>query len=123
MNENEKVEFYIEVNSLDATEEDVDRMTRQLLFELRELDVELAELAKGDSSPSGTKSVDPVMLGNIAIAVLPAFLPKVVDTVQAWVTRGQGRTVKFKGKGIEFEGSPEELHKLLASLEKGKKKK
>jgi len=31
--------------------------------------------------------------------------------------------VKFKGKGIEFEGSPEELQKLLASLEKGKTKK
>ena len=123
MNENEKAEFYIEVSAVDVTEEDIDRMTRQLLSELRELDVESAELAKGDSAPSGTKSVDPVMLGNIAIAVLPAFLPKVVDTVQAWATRGQGRTVKFKGKGIEFEGSPEELHKLLASLEKGKKKK
>lgn len=123
MNENEKAEFYIEVNATDATEEDIDRLTRQLLSELRELDVESAVLAKGDSAPSGTKSVDPVMLGSIAIAVLPAFLPKVVDTVQAWATRGQGRTVKFKGKGIEFEGSPEELHKLLASLEKGKKKK
>jgi len=31
--------------------------------------------------------------------------------------------VKFKGKGIEFEGSPEELQRLLATLEKGKKKK
>ena len=123
MKENEKAEFYIEVSAVDVTEEDIDRMTRQLLSELRELDVESAELAKGDSAPSGTKSVDPVMLGNIAIAVLPAFLPKVVDTVQAWMTRGQGRTVKFKGKGIEFEGSPEELHKLLASLDKGKKKK
>jgi hypothetical protein len=31
--------------------------------------------------------------------------------------------VKFKAKGIEFEGSPEEFEKLLAALEKGKKKK
>jgi hypothetical protein len=37
--------------------------------------------------------------------------------------RGQGRTVKFKGKGIDFEGSPEELKKLLATLDMGKKKK
>ncbi len=37
--------------------------------------------------------------------------------------RGQGRTVKFKGKGFEFEGSPEELQKLLKQLEKEKKKK
>jgi len=123
MEETHKAEFQIEVSATDATDEELDRMTRQLLSELRELDVESAELAKGDSAPSGTKSVDPIMLGNIAIAVLPAFLPKVVDTVQAWATRGQGRTVKFIGKGIEFEGSPEELHKLLVSLEKGKKKK
>ena len=122
MEENNKAEFQIEVSATDATDEELDRMTRQLLSELRGLDVESAELATGDSAPSGTKSVDPVMLGNIAIAVLPAFLPKVVDTVQAWVMRGHGRTVKFKGKGIEFEGSPEELQKLLASLEKGKKK-
>jgi hypothetical protein len=39
------------------------------------------------------------------------------------MNRGQGRTVKFKGKGIEFEGSPEELQKVFAKLEKGKKKK
>jgi len=123
MEETDKAEFQIEVSATDATDEELDRMTRQLLSELRELNVESAELAKGDSAPSGTKSVDPVVLGNIAIAVLPAFLPKIVDTVQSWATRGQGRTVKFKGKGIEFEGSPEELHKLLASLEKGKKKK
>jgi hypothetical protein len=59
----------------------------------------------------------------LAIEVLPAVLPSVIALVQAWVMRGQGRTVKFKGKGIEFEGSPEELKKLLASLDMGKKKK
>ena len=37
--------------------------------------------------------------------------------------RGQGYIVKFKDKGFEFEGSPEESQKLLATLEKGKKKK
>jgi len=47
----------------------------------------------------------------------------VVDLVQDWLTRGQGRTVKFKGMGIEFEGSPEELQKFLATYTKGKKKK
>jgi hypothetical protein len=112
----------IEIAASDATEEDIDRMTRQLLSELREMDVESAELTKGGPAPHGTKSVDPVMMGNIAVAVLPAVLPSVIGLVQAWASRGQGRTVKFKGKGIEFEGSPEELHKLLETLEMGKKK-
>jgi len=123
MNENEKVEFYIEVSTVDTTEEDLDRMTRQLLSELRELDVDSAELTKGGSAPNGTKSGDVITTGSIAIAVLPSVLPKLVETIQAWVLRSNNRTVKFKGKGIEFEGSPEDLHKLLASLEKGRYKK
>jgi hypothetical protein len=122
MEENKTAEFQIEVSATDATDEELDRMTRQLLSRLRELDIESAELTRGETAPQGSKG-DPITLGSIALVVLPAALPKVFDLVQGWTTRGQGRTVKFKGKGIEFEGSPEELHKLLVSLEKGKKKK
>jgi hypothetical protein len=121
MDETEKVEFHIEVSATDATEEDVDRMTRQLLHELRDLDIETAELEKGGPAPKGSKG-DPVTLGSIVATSLPTVLPVVVAFVQAWSARGQSRTVKFKAKGIEFEGSPEEFQKLLATLEKGKKK-
>ena len=120
MVESNKAEFNIEVIAVDVTDEDIDQMTRQLLSELRDMNIESAELVKSDPAPSGTKSVDPVIIGNIAITVLPALLPNVISLVQAWATRGQGRTVKFKGKGIEFEGSPEELRKLLATLENGR---
>jgi hypothetical protein len=122
MEENNKAEFHIEVSAADATDEELDRMTRQLLSELRELNVESAELTKGGLAPAGSKG-DPIALGSIALELFPAVLPSVIGLVQSWMTRGQGRTVKFKGKGIEFEGSPEELQKLLASLEKGRKKK
>ena len=127
MNQPDKAEFNIEVSATDTTDEDIDWMTRQLLSELRELDIESAELTKGGPAPHGTKSIDPVMMGNIAVAVLPAVLPSVIGLVQAWASRGQGRTVKFKGKVgkemIEFEGSAEDLHKLLATFSQGKKKK
>ncbi len=122
MDNSELTQLHIEVSASDATEEDIDRMTRQLLSELRELDVESAELAKSGTVPEGSKG-DPVTIGSIAIEVLPAAIPAVIALVQAWIARGQGRTVKFKGKGIEFEGSAEELQKVLATLEKGKKKK
>ena len=115
-------ELNIEISASDATEEDIDRMTRQLLSELREMDVESAELAKGGPAPTGAKG-DPIAIGTIALELLPALLPSVIGMVQAWAARGQGRTVKFKGRGFEFEGSPEEFEKLLATLEKGKKKK
>ena len=122
MEESDKAEYIIGVSSTDATDEELDRMTRQLLHELRDLDVESAELTRGKPAPEGSKG-DPMTIGSIVISSLPSVLPAVVALVQTWATRGQGRTVKFKGKGIEFEGSPEEFQKLLTTLEKGKKKK
>ena len=122
MDNSEFTQMNIEISAVDATDEELDRMTRQLLSELREMDVESAGLTPGASAPRGSKG-DPLTLGSIAIELLPAAIPGVITLVQAWMARGQGRTVKFKGKGIEFEGSPEELQKLLATLDKGKRKK
>lgn len=123
MSTEEPIQFELEIAAEDTTPEDLDRMTRNLLKELRETDVESARLMSVGSAPKGSKAGESVTIGMLAIEVLPAVLPSVVTLVQGWIARGQGRTVKFKGKGIEFEGSPEELYKLLASLEKGKKKK
>jgi hypothetical protein len=119
MNENDKAEFQIEISAADATEEELDRITRQLLSQLRELDVESAQLTKGGTAPSGSKG-ESMTIGSIVIEVLPAILPSVIGLIQAWVTRGRGRTVKFKGIGIDFEGSPEDLQKLLTILGNGK---
>lgn len=116
------IELEIKVMADDITEEDLDEMTRGLLKELREADVESANLAASGMAPEGSKG-DPVTIGALALEVLPSVLPGVISLVQAWVMRKEGRTVKFKSKGVEFEGSPEEFQKLLASLDKGKKRK
>ncbi|MGB8214232.1 MAG: hypothetical protein WCE68_11800 [Anaerolineales bacterium] len=126
MSETGNAEFTLEVSEAGATEEELDQMTRQLLAELREMDVVSADLAAGGVAPSGTKAVDPVTLGAITMAVLPNFLPKIIDFIQAWSLRGQGRTVKFKGRvagqKIEFEGSAADLQKVMEmiSAQKGK---
>jgi len=122
MTTDDPIELEIEVLAKDATEEDLDKLTRNLLQELRETDVESAHLVSIGTAPEGSKG-DPVTIGTLALEVLPAVLPSVIALVQAWVMRGQGRTVKFKGRGIEFEGSPEEFKKLFEKLEKGRKKK
>jgi hypothetical protein len=121
MTTEDPIELEIEILVEDTTQEDLDKLTRNLLKELRETDVESANLVSIGTVLEGSKG-DPVTIGTLALGVLPTVLPSVIALVQAWIMRGQGRTVKFKGKGIEFEGSPEELKKLLASLEKGKKK-
>lgn len=120
MTNSDFAQLNIEISASDTTAEDIDWMTRQLLSELRDLDIESAQLTKGGAAPAGTKG-DPISIGSIALELLPSVLPSVVGLVQAWASRGQGRTVKFKGMGIEFEGSSEDLHKLLETLSKGKK--
>lgn len=112
----------IEISADDATEEELDRLTRNLLAELRESDVESVQLVSDGQSPEGSKG-DPVTLGQLALEILPAAIPGVIALVQTWVMRGQGRTVKYKSKGIELEGSPEELKKMIAKLDKEGKKK
>jgi hypothetical protein len=120
MDNQEFTELSLEISASDASQDDIDRMTRQLLSELREMDVESAELVASEAAPAGTKSVDPVTVGAIVIAVLPNMLPKLMDMIQAWAMRGSNRAVKFKGmvagQVMEFEGSAEDLQKLIASL-------
>lgn len=116
------INLEIEVLANDLTEEELDKMTRNLLAELRETDAESARLLSIGKAPDGSKG-DPLTIGQLALEVLPAAIPSVIALVQAWVMRGQGRTVKFKGNGIEFEGSPEELQKLLEKLGKGRQRK
>ena len=117
----EAVQFTMQIGAgEDADAEELDRLTRQLRGELQDLGVESAELVKGGPAPGGSKSVEAVTAGAIAVAVLPTFLPKLVEFIQAWALRGQGRTVKFKGKvagqEVEFEGSAEDLKPLLVTL-------
>ena len=123
MSTEEPIEFELEVFTQDSTSEDLDTITRSLLKELRETNVESVKLVSVGIAPEGSKAGEVVTIGMLAMEVLPAVLPGVISLIQEWIKSGRGRTVKFKGKGIEFEGSPEDLQKLLAKLEKGKRKK
>jgi len=114
----------LELSVVDSSPEEIDALTRQLLSELRDLDIESADLVRGGSAPDGTKAVDPVTIGSLAVAVLPGLLPKLLDFIKDWAGRGQGRAVKFKGKvagqTIQFEGSADDLQKLIISLSQNK---
>lgn len=125
MNELEPIQLNLEISDDAATSDEVDRLARHLLAELREMDVESAELATGGPVPEGAKSAEIITAGTIALSVLPAALPKLIDFVQSWALRG-GRTVKFKGKvggqAVEFEGSADDLQALIKTLQRGKRK-
>lgn len=70
----------------------------ELLDELAEVNVDSAELLKGDEAPEGAKSTGVVTLGALAVAVLPTFLPKLIQFLQAWVLRDANRSVVIKRK-------------------------
>lgn len=120
MSSQEALRIDLQVGLQDSLPEDIDQLTRQLLGELQEQDVETAELVAGGSIPSGAKAGEAIELGVIAVAVLPALLPKLVEFFQAWALRGQGRTIKFKGVvgglPVELECPAADLKTILASL-------
>ena len=120
MSETGKAELWLQIDTSDLTPEEVDLSTRQLLAELKEMDVDSAELVKAGPAPAGTKSSDPVAMGMIAIATVPTVLPKVVEGIHLWAMRRSNRNIKFKGKigkdAIEFEGSLKDLQELLKTI-------
>ncbi|MCI0518966.1 MAG: hypothetical protein L0Z70_01765 [Chloroflexi bacterium] len=115
--------FTVTVGMSEAQPDELDDLARQLNEALQEQPVESAQMASAGSAPQGTKAGEAFTLGAVAVAVLPALLPKVVEFIQAWALRGQGRTVKFEGavagQTVKFEGRAEDLQKILAQLAAG----
>ena len=108
-----------------ANADELDRATRQLRDEIRDLDVESVELVKGVNPGAGAKSVEAITLGSLAVAVLPTLVPKLVEFLQSWALRGEGRKIKIKtqvgDRSVEVEynpktTSPAELKKLVETL-------
>jgi hypothetical protein len=80
----------------DALAEDVDALTRRLRTEIQDLGVETVSLQTTDTTPAGTKSVEAVTLGALAVTLLPQVLPRLIEFLQAWSLRSKDRTVKIK---------------------------
>ncbi|MFQ6102410.1 MAG: hypothetical protein ACE5OS_14455 [Anaerolineae bacterium] len=102
-----EIQLHLTVAEEDADPERLDGLTRRLLRDLRELGAESVERASGGVLPEGAKG-DAFTLGALALAVVPAFLPKLIDFLQAWSLRGESRRVKIKTPaGLEVEFTPE----------------
>lgn len=80
----------------DALAEDLDALTRRLRNEIQEFGVESVSLHTADTAPSGTKSVEAVTLGALAVTILPQVLPRLIEFLQAYSLRSKDRTVKIK---------------------------
>jgi hypothetical protein len=104
-----EIQLHMTVAEEDADPERLDELTGRLLRDLRELGAESVERPSGGVTPEGAKG-DAFTLGALALVAVPAFLPKLVEFLQAWSLRGesQGRGVKIKTPaGLEVEFTPE----------------
>jgi hypothetical protein len=76
--------------------------------DLRDLGAEYVERPRGGPTQEGAKGADAFTWGALALGAAPAFLPKLVEFLQAWTLRGEKRTVKIKTPaGVEVEFTPE----------------
>ena len=74
------------------------QLTGHLRSELEDLNVESVIDVRDQELPPGAKGIDPFTVGALIVAVLPSFLPKVLEFVQAWTLRGEGQSVKIKAQ-------------------------
>lgn len=109
----------------DSDWDEINHQTRMLFREIQDLDVESIEFTSGEAVPIGTKSVDTITIGMLAVAVLPTVIPELIKFLQAWSLRGENRTVKIKtqigDRSIEVEYdtktiSETEIKNLINSL-------
>jgi hypothetical protein len=79
------------------------------------------------AAPPATRSAEAVIAGTVAVAVLPAILPKLVELLNSWMALRKGRSVRVKvsrgDAAIEVEFAPgerggEEILDFVGQLEK-----
>lgn len=117
-----EIPLYLTITEAEADAESLDELTGRLLRDLRELGAESVERPSSEAVPEGAKPGDAFTLGALALVAVPAFLPKLVEFLQAWALRGENRTVRIKTPaGLEVEFTPEKKLSeagLLALVEK-----
>lgn len=122
MNDERPAKLMLQVATEDGDPNEIDQLTRGLLMELRQEDVESAELVRDGAAPKGSKSAEVITIGAIVMAVLPKAVPKIIELLQAWIERGTGRRVSFKGQiggeEIVFEGDSKDFKTFLETLGK-----
>ncbi len=102
-----EIELQLTLAETDADAERLDELTRSLMRDLHDLGVESVDRPSGEPAPEAAKG-DPFTWGALALALVPALLPELVEFLRDWARRNEGRTVKIKmPTGLEVEFTPE----------------
>ena len=117
------IELTLLVGQPDADAEELDRTTRRLRTELKDLSVESVSLSTAGQLPAGAKAADPVTLGAITISLAPVVIPPLIEFLKSWMARKEGRTVVIRKKvgdtSTEIEIKSALSDSAIAALVKG----
>ena len=108
----------LNINHLpDDDEMHLELLTHWLSTELKELDVEKVEVVKSGRAPEGTRGIPDVPAwGSLLIDVIPGVFPSIVNSVQSWLKRDEGRyvTLEIGGDKLQVTGiSSEQQSELI----------
>lgn len=112
----------IVVTANDGDRDYIDRLARQLLREVRELDLDVRP-ASG-VAVVGSKGADPAFLQALSVQAIAGLVPQLVSTVSSWLSRKRDSTVRIRyvygGKELEIEHAPDlppaELKRLIDTV-------
>jgi hypothetical protein len=98
----------VKIEGSDLSDDEMDRLTRQLWFELRDnTDAEGVDLLPAGSLPVGSKAGETVELGALAVQLMPVAIPGLVSILRHWADR-HNRSVskvvlKVEDRAVELE--------------------
>ena len=123
---NEHSELKLLVEYLDDTDkEHIDNLTTSLMDDLHEFGVQ--SINKHRENSDVDSKGDPITIGVLLIAVLPAILPSMLDFIKSWTIERRKITVEApNGAKLEFfakkKYSEEELIEFIKLINKITKK-
>ncbi len=123
-------DLIIEVSLNGGDNAELDELTRQLKTELQELDIDSVEQVSAGIAPQGTKGMELIEIGQMAVTLAPAILPPLFELLKSWIDRKPSTPVKIKVKigkrtaQIEYDPTKttaKELEVLVKTLGKSLK--
>ena len=111
----ESLRLSVHLDGSDDDPEAADEALRDLLFEVREHDVDSAVL-EARAGPPGSKGAD---LAGLVVQVAPTLLSVMATLINRRMNQTRA-TVRFEGRvggqRVKFEGSPSEFVTMLSTL-------
>lgn len=98
--------FYVTIAETGADAKHLDELTYNLKQDLRILGVDSISRPTEEEAPESAKG-DPFTWGALALVVAPTLIPKLLEFLQAWVTKKENPIRIRRPDGLEFEFTPE----------------